>query len=360
MSIWCPSIRCKANVRGYFLPAYSAAVYLAAGILSSANIAQADLLILSPTESCPAIDSRLESYQQAIEDTGKLTDKQKGEFSILLHEACSPVFAHCKFDLCLSLSQRLKKDPEADSLAWLNNDHTCETLVKEIQQRFGKLGKFSELPERKKLEVGYVLDISCSSRFEQCGFKRCGPKIVDPNNSTTHNTFAKEPAQNPEPPIATFIASAQTTPSLSPNEPTAGTTTNVATEDGGGVEDKAALLAYREYERVLKEELAKRLAMIEIAVEQESKERRQWGRIGNPEELAVVEERRKRSKEENLRKDDELDVDSPGYYQQYLDEKSKSLSTGNPNGRTSSGDKAREKTGGTTPGRSKKSTGIVF
>ena len=61
----------------------------------------------------------------------------------------------------------------ADPLAWLDSDLACEELVSEIKKRYGSLGKYSEMPIVKREELKEVLDVSCSERFEHCGFKSC-------------------------------------------------------------------------------------------------------------------------------------------------------------------------------------------
>src|SRR5262245_13006278 len=66
---------------------------------------------------------------------------------------------------------------EADPLAWLENDMSCQELTDQIKSRYAPLGKFSDMPDAKKEELRNVLAVVCSPKFARCGFRSCGSGV---------------------------------------------------------------------------------------------------------------------------------------------------------------------------------------
>lgn len=309
-------------------------------------LAHADLQWLDEAKDCQSFSSGIKQVFGAVENFSKMTDRQKGELSVVLHEACGQRFSHCNFSVC--------KSYRGGSLDWLNQELSCKDFLGQMRQRYSKLGKYSALPEEKKVEVGYVLNVACSSRFAECEFKRCKrtsparvaaaatkpPEAIEENQSVRKD-IAKQivrqmqraaeqaatiptetpavvsiptaPPEDVKPPSSEEVAEptndAQTTPKqVAAKQNTAESTPEQVEDPEAKVDrlrerpeiklwaEEIEMEAERNYSKLLAEEYSKRRALMELSIRRETKDGAEWERVSNPAELEVVSERRQRSR----------------------------------------------------------------
>lgn len=166
-------------------------------IAVSASNAVADLGWLQEANDCDSFSAGIKRVFGSVKDFSTMSERQKGELSVVLFEACGPRFKECNFSVCQSY--------RPGSLEWLNQELSCEQFLGQMRDRYSKLGKFSALPGATKVEVGYVLQVACSPRFAECGFKRCMKEGAVPVKATPSPT----PVGTPAPDAAQVAAQAQ-------------------------------------------------------------------------------------------------------------------------------------------------------
>lgn len=107
--------------------------------------------------------------------------------------------SHCL--LTIFLLGFLAHSSEAQNIAWLEKDMSCDQLTLEMKTRYSQMGNYGALSESKKQEIALVLDVICSARFEKCGFKNCKrpvtavaqtPTVVEPTPMVDFTAMARE------------------------------------------------------------------------------------------------------------------------------------------------------------------------
>lgn len=142
--------------------------------------AEADTEWLSGIRDCTSLSKKVTQYMASLPDIDYLNSTQRKDFSEVISVACGDRYSHCSLELCRTLGRsgklrisQSKSSVVTNPLAWLNRYLSCEELTEQIKSRYLPLGKYSTLPDTKKKELNYVLDVSCGSRFAHCKFKSC-------------------------------------------------------------------------------------------------------------------------------------------------------------------------------------------
>lgn len=137
-----------------------------------------DLLWLAQELDCDSFGAKLSSYFDGLSE---FPDEQQDKLTRrVVSVACGSRYRKCSFDICeLSAAKRKPAASASDGsfkmepLAWLKMELSCEGFLEQFQVRYAPLGAYSQLPKEKQKEIDHVLDVACSERFVDCGFKSC-------------------------------------------------------------------------------------------------------------------------------------------------------------------------------------------
>lgn len=261
------------------------------------QLAGADLLWLEKADSCESFAKGIKEQFGGAKKYSSLDERQKAELKIVLKAACSDRFRACGFVDCSTVKTEPKPDTAAtspaiakDPLSWLQMELTCEELVGQMKARYEPLGKYSELSGEKKEELKQVLEVACSERFAHCSFKNClrlrpQPEVV--SQPRVAETSAPVPA-----PIASPVVA--TTPEVRMLEQT---TSPLVAETPTSVPAVSPM----DYRDLAQQELLRRIRnlqelqqkMIDERVGEETAAGAEWTKMGNPEELEALKNRRR-------------------------------------------------------------------
>ena len=269
-------------------------VFVLAALLAFPPCAAADLSWLEQADSCEMFAKGLaENFGSAT--PADFTPEQRAELRIILREACGERFKECGFSICGLAKDKTGEAIVTDPLAWLAGDLTCDQLIEQIKARYNPLGRYSELPESKKGELREVMDVACGPRFAACRFKACERKHAKERagKDKTEQLVPAGPAVMDAPPNPPAVA-------LTAAEPPA--VQEVKTKEKPEETPQAAprtiaQQAEEELARRIETLAAERTEMIAAAEAREAEGNLQWDRLGNAEELEMINARKQKSSE---------------------------------------------------------------
>jgi hypothetical protein len=152
---------------------------------------QLDTTWIEQSSDCRSFSENLNRYSASLDEAQKADKVTQEVFKSIIKVACYGKHAVCGFALCRetqippkSAVDEKKLEPISKSsprgalnpwqrLDWLNRPLTCNQLRAKTIEEFGGLASYNRMSERRKIELAYVLETSCSERFAHCSFKSC-------------------------------------------------------------------------------------------------------------------------------------------------------------------------------------------
>ena len=141
-----------------------------------ANSTWGELPWVNNVNDCASFSVALDTHLAGVGDLMQIAASVQSDLEQVLEAACLPKFSECSFSICARakkvnlIPEKQRKNP---FLVWLNEPMSCEDFRKQMRERYALLGPYASLSEKKKSELRYVLDTSCSPRFKHCKFKSC-------------------------------------------------------------------------------------------------------------------------------------------------------------------------------------------